>query len=251
MILSELKKLIWSITHWIIALIVIATFFFITGPKTIHFKGRELLVPSIQDRTFTVEVLSKMQSDLIPQNVDLIVTSPLDAFLVEIQISLFLSFCLCLPIFLYGVLRYVHPALKEHERGGLYKIIVPSVVLFIGGCLFAYLLLLPATIKILYSYTTHINVVPFFLLFDFISLVLTLMFVTGCMFLMPVLMALLSRFGFIKFGFWKKHWRYIIFAFVIATAIITPDGTGITMAMLAIPLCLLYILGMLLSARDS
>jgi sec-independent protein translocase protein TatC len=83
----------------------------------------------------------------------------------------------------------------------------------------------------------------------FVSLIFMLMGVSGLMFLMPVAMVLSSFFGIIKPAFWQKYWRHAVFAFVLITAVITPDGSGITMAMLTVPLCLLYVGGMLVSLR--
>jgi len=249
MIFTELKKLLLGIVRWIIALLVIASFFFVFGATTIHIWGREVIVPWFTDKTFAVTFFDRMRRDLIPPQVQVIVTNPFDAFIIEIKIALFLTFIIATPIILVALLKYLSPALKPKEKNAIYKVVFPSTILFVAGCVFAYRYVIPATIKILYSYTPDIKAVPFFNISDFISLAFSLMAMTGLMFLLPVFMVLASYFGIIKYAFWKKYWRHVIFGFVVFTAVITPDGTGITMLMLAVPLCFLYLSGMIISRR--
>lgn len=127
------------------------------------------------------------------------------------------------------------------------KVLTPSTLLFAGGCLFAYFLIVPPTLRILYSYATRLEALPFFTIHEFVKTVLGLVVGIGISFLLPVFMVLLTRLGLVESDFWKKKWRYAISGCLIVAAIITPDGTGITMLLLTLPLAGLYYIGCLLS----
>jgi sec-independent protein translocase protein TatC len=77
------------------------------------------------------------------------------------------------------------------------------------------------------------------------------MMAVGIMFLLPVFMVFLSFLGIVKPCFWKNNWRYALLIFLIFSAIITPDGTGITMIMLSAPLAGLYFLGTIVTMKKS
>jgi len=164
---------------------------------------------------------------------------------------LLLAFIFTFPIFLYKIINYFSPGLYEKEKKTVFKILLPSTFLFIAGCFFAYFLLIPLTFKMLYSFAPVMDVLPLFSVDEFISWVIGLTAISGVMFLLPIFMAILSYLRIISPDFWKKNWRYAILFFLIVSAIITPDGTGITMIILSVPLSLLYFIGWGASLRIS
>lgn len=230
---QELTGLTKNILTWSCFLFLVSCFFF--------------LFPT--GYTFSVIVFERVTRDLLPTGVQLIVTNPVSAFLVQMQISLLLAFIVTLPLSIYGMMRYLLPALFEKEKKAIIWILFSSIFLFFVGCLFAYLLLIPLMFRVLYSYTSIINVVPFFSVQEFISSVFGLMIATGVMFLLPIFMVSLNFLNIAEAGFWKDRWHYAFLFFLIFSAIITPDGTGITMMMLTLPLSGLYGLGILLSRK--
>jgi len=108
---------------------------------------------------------------------------------------------------------------------------------------FSFFFLIPATFKVLYPYAESINAIPFFSVDEFIYYVFGLMVTVGLIFLLPLFMVLLSLMGIIEASFWIKKWRPALLFFLVLSAIITPDGTGITMIMLFLPLASLYFMG--------
>jgi sec-independent protein translocase protein TatC len=84
---------------------------------------------------------------------------------------------------------------------------------------------------------------------DFISFVLLFMLAFGLAFELPVLMYGLTALGIISSEFWKKNWRFAAIAIFVFGAIITPDGSGITMFLVALPMLALYVLGYAASVR--
>ena len=201
------------------------------------------------DNPITLQIFQKIKSDLLPSCVELIVTNPLTAFVFEIELSMLLAFVILFPFFLYKIISYLKPALFSHEKKLLLQSLIPSSLLFFIGCLFSYYYVIPTTFEVLYPYAIHLGVIPFFSLAEFTSSVFSLMTITGIMFLLPIFMAILSFLGIIKSDFWKSHFRHAFLLFLVFTAIITPDGTGITMFLLFVPLIMLYFFGYLLTKK--
>mgnify|MGYP001615001707 CR=1 FL=1 len=225
--LGELKNFLDAILKWLIGLVLLASIFFFLG--------------------WAASFFTMIREDLVPVEVKLMTTNPFDAFLAEIKVAFFLALVFLLPALLWSLLRYLSPALKQRERQALYRVVIPAAALFFAGCFFAYRLIIPATISLLYSYTDRIGAAAFFAVSDFVSLTLAFMLVTGLIFLLPIFMFLSSVSDLIKAQFWLAHWRQAILVFVVGAAVITPDGTGITMILLLVPLCFLYALGLLAS----
>jgi len=248
-LLDEFNELRKTIIPWLLCFVIFAIFFFVFGIKQIELGGKTILLPVPDSDSISVQVLKIMRNDLVPNNVQLITTSPTNAFLAQVTISLFLAFMASLPFFLYKVMKYLFPALHKHEKKALFKVLIPSTLLFVTGCIFSYFLLIPSTFNILYAFAQRMEVEEFFTINSFVALTLGLMVVSGVIFLLPVFMILLSRLGLVESSFWKRNWRIAVFVLLLFSAIITPDGTGITMILFAIPLVLLYFSGYILSLK--
>lgn len=213
--------------------------------------GKTLVLPLPVSASFATQLFNYMTTDLIPEGVTLIVTNPLTAFIAQIKIALLLAFIFTLPFLLYRLIQYFSPALYMKEKVSVLKVALPSALLFTLGVAFSYLVLIPPTFTLLYAYTDNISAVPFFTVNEFIGIVLALVFATGIMFLLPVSMVLLSRLGLVPPNFWRAQWRYALLFFLIVSAIITPDGSGVTMTLLSIPMAGLYGVGLVISQKST
>jgi len=249
--LEELKELKKVFLPWIIILFLLSVFFFGFGLQKAELFGQSVYYPHPSLHSISAYFLETASQNLLPEGVKIVTLNPLNAFLALMIISLVLSFIVSFPFFLYKLIRYLSPALEQKERKAVFKVLFPSAFLFIAGCLFSYFLLIPLTFRVLYSFAAAIEAESLFYITQFVALVLGLMVVVGIIFLLPVFMSLLTRFGIVDGGFWRKNWRYAIFIFLVFSAIITPDGTGITMMMLSVPLAGLYFLGTLFSKRSK
>jgi len=246
--LKELKKVFFS---WLVVWILLSFFFFGFGFQRTKLFGQSFYYPLPSLHSISAYFFEIAKKDLLPNGVQLITLNPLNAFLALTIISILLALIVSFPFFLYKLIRYISPALYQKEKKAIFKVLIPSSFLFIVGCLFAYFLIIPLTFNVLYSFAITIEVEPFFDITQFVSLVLTLMIVVGIIFLLPVFMSLLTRFGIVDGQFWRKNWKYAIFIFLVFSAIITPDGTGITMMLLSAPLAGLYFLGIILTGSKS
>jgi len=241
--LTELKIFIRSILYWIFSFVGFSFFFFLFGLKRVAIFGKDYLLPLPTRDSFSIQIFARIRHDLLPPDVQLVVTNPMSAFLFQIVLSMSLGFLVTIPFFLYKIILYLRPALFPHERKAVLWSLLPLVFLFFSGSAYAYFFLIPVTFRVLYPYTTSIGALPFFSVDEFVRYVFGLTIAVGLMFLLPVFMVLFSFMGIIKADFWKKNWKFASLLFLISTAIITPDGTGITMMMLSVPLLTLYFMG--------
>ena len=137
-------------------------------------------------------------------------------------------------------MAFLRPALRPAERRILYSIVVPSIVLFYLGAALAYFAIIPKTFAVLYSFAPPMGIAPMFALDDFLASTVLMTLATGLAFLLPVFMVLLTRIGLVPSAFWIDRWRIALLGVLIFSAFITPDGSGITMAFLSLPLMMLY-----------
>jgi sec-independent protein translocase protein TatC len=122
--------------------------------------------------------------------------------------------------------------------------VLPGFLLFIGGIIFGYFVLLPETFKTLYAHTPGLGIEAYFLAEQFVTTVLLFLGVSGCLFLIPVAMPLLTRIGIISQEAWIAGWRGAVIVILGLAAILTTDGSGVTMMLFSAPTITSYFVGM-------
>ncbi len=245
----EAKMFVGNFTEWLLLLLVFTIFFFAFGIHNITIFGYTFSVPMLSRESFSVQFFDRMVYDLVPNGVTLMVTNPLTAFIAQTKIAVFLAFIFTFPVLIFRLLKYFSPALHKHERIAVFAFALPTAILFALGVVFSYVVMIKPTFSILYSYTGSMGAVPFFTVNEFVNLVLAFSIASGLLFLLPIVMVLLTRFGIVTYDFWKSQWRYAIIVFLIVSAIITPDGSGVTMMLLSAPMAGLYGVGLFVSQR--
>ena len=210
-----------------------------------------LYLPFIDPNPFNniaIQVTSFMKDSLLPVGVELIQTAPGQAFFAQIYVAALIGIIISIPLLIRELYEFIVPAIEEKEkkRINLVKMLIPTLGLFIIGIIFSYLLVIPFTLDFLYKYGESIGVETFLNINDFITFVLQFLIGFGISFELPLLMYIISLSKIIDYDFWKKNFRYSIILIVVFGAIITPDGSGITMWLIAGPMILLYLIGIIL-----
>jgi sec-independent protein translocase protein TatC len=249
LVLDEIKEFKKIFIPWVYIFGVLTIALFSLGIKSVQIFGRTLYILAPATKTIAAEIFLKMKESLVPQGVEFIVTEPVAAFVVQIGVALVVSFVITSPLFFYRLMKYVSGALYVKERKALQKVLVPSAFLFAIGAAFAYFAILPPTFSVLYGYAGAIGAKAFFSVSDFALFTLGFTLACGAMFLLPVAMGILNSVGVTDRDTWKDNWRYAFLIFLVLSAIITPDGSGITMIMLSLPLTGLYFVGSVSGAR--
>ena len=196
-----------------------------------------------------VQLTLLLKDTLLPPEVKFIQTAPGQAFFAQIHISLLLSIICSIPIIAREVFAFIYPALSTKTTTAIYKITLPILLLFIMGIVFSYLLVIPFTLSFLYRYGESLGAATFVTVSDFMTFVLQFMLGFGLAFQLPVIMYGLSLTGLVDSTFWSKNLRYAIVIIAIFGALITPDGSGITMWFVSIPMIVLYVLGIMIIRR--
>ncbi|MEP6576003.1 MAG: twin-arginine translocase subunit TatC [Nitrososphaerota archaeon] len=196
-----------------------------------------------------VQLTLLLKNTLLPPEVKFIQTAPGQAFFAQIHISLLLSIICSIPIIAREVFAFIYPALSTRTTTAIYKLTLPILLLFIMGIVFSYLLVIPFTLSFLYKYGESLGAETFVTVSDFMTFVLQFMLGFGLAFQLPVIMYGLSLTGLVDSTFWSKNLRYAIVILAIFGALITPDGSGITMWFVSIPMIVLYLLGIMIIRR--
>ena len=197
------------------------------------------------------QITNHMKENLVPQDVQLIQTAPGQAFFAQVYIAALVGIVVGMPVIVREFVGFIRPALKENEINVSRNISLPAIGLFIGGCVFSYHLVIPYILEFLYRYGESAGLVTFLNVIDFVTFVLQFLLAFGFSFQLPLVMYAISVSGMVDADFWRKNIRYAIVAIVIFGAVITPDGSGVTMWFIAGPMIALYAAGMIIIERKE
>lgn len=169
-----------------------------------------------------------------------------EMFGVMMKVSLVSGLILALPIVVYQIVRFASPGLTPRERKYLF-IFMPGILLsFVAGAAFGYYVLIPPSIDFLVTFGDDVAE-PMIRISSYINLAVMLLFWMGIVFETPIVMYILARFGVVSpsaLSRWRRYW--FVIAFVLG-AIITPTFDPINQTLVAVPLIILYEVGILLA----
>jgi sec-independent protein translocase protein TatC len=231
-----------------IILVVGAIFVFVISCHLypIDVAGVHLYYPTLDPvNNVAAQITNYMKNDLVPKGVQLIQTQPGQALFAQIYVAALVAIVVGMPVIIKEFVGFIKPGLKEREIKVTRSIALPALGLFIIGCVFSYFLIIPYMLEFLYSYGDASGLITFLNIMDFITFVLQYMLAFGLSFQLPMIMYTVSMSGIVDSKFWRKNIRYAILGMVIFGAIVTPDGSGITMWFIAIPMMALYLGGMI------
>ena len=192
-----------------------------------------------------------MQETLLPDGVKLIQTAPGQAFFAQVYVSALIGMIASIPLIVRELSSFISPAISTKTKIGLLNIFLPAVALFAAGIAFSYLVVIPYSLDFLYQYGQALNVATFLTINDFISFVMQFFLGFGIAFQLPIVMYGISLTDAVSPRFWRDNFRYAVIILAIFGAIITPDGSGVTMWFVAGPMLVLYVAGMLIVERRA
>ena len=177
----------------------------------------------------------------LPAGTTLIATNVISPFLVPLKITLLAAFLLALPVVLYQVWAFVAPGLYSHEKRLVMPLVVSSTILFFAGVAFSYFFVFGQVFRFIQSFAPKsITAAPD--IEAYLGFVMSMFIAFGAAFEVPVVVVVLARLGMVSIEQLKSFRPYfIVLAFVIAAVLTPPDV--VSQLALAIPMCLLYELG--------
>jgi len=177
----------------------------------------------------------------LPAGTTLIATSVISPFLVPLKILLMAAFLVALPVVLYQLWAFVAPGLYAHEKKLVLPLVVSSTLLFFIGVAFCYFFVFGQVFKFIQSFAPKsITAAPD--IEAYLSFVLTMFLAFGMAFEVPIVVIVLARMNIFSIEKLKSFRSYfVVLAFIVA-AIVTPPDV-VSQLFLAIPMCLLYEVG--------
>lgn len=185
----------------------------------------------------------------LPQGGQMIATDVVGVFLVPMKVALMVAFLIALPYVLYQIWAFIAPGLYAHEKRLALPLVATSVLLFFTGMAFAYFLVFPTVFGFMskiapegVAWMTDIE--------KYLSFVMTSFMAFGVTFEVPVVVVVLVYTGIVDLAKLREWRPYVIVGSFIVAAIFTPPDV-ISQLLMAIPLCLLFELGLLLARSVS
>jgi len=229
----------------VIIVVAITAFLLTFHAEPIEFAGINVFYPTPEPlNNIAAQITDYLRINLVPENVQLIQTAPGQAFFAQVYIAALVGVLIAMPVIIKEAVSFLKPALKENEIHVGRSISFPALGLFISGCLFSFFLVIPYILEFLYRYGESAGLVTFLNVMDFVTFVLQFLLAFGISFQLPLIMYAITASGMTDSKFWKKNIRYAVIIIVIFGAIITPDGSGVTMWFIAGPMIALYLAGM-------
>jgi sec-independent protein translocase protein TatC len=187
------------------------------------------------------ELLAQPMINSLPSGGAMIATSVISPFMVPLKVTLMAAFLLALPVVLYQVWAFVAPGLYIHEKKLVLPLVVSSTILFIVGVAFCYFFVFGQVFHFIQSFAPKaITAAPD--VEAYLSFVMSMFIAFGAAFEVPVVVVVLARMGLVPIDKLKAFRGYfVVIAFIIAAVITPPDV--VSQLALAIPMCLLYELG--------
>lgn len=189
------------------------------------------------------DLVASPMMNALPQGTKMIATGVIAPFMVPIKITLLLAFLITLPYVLYQTWAFIAPGLYAHEKKLVTPLVATSSILFALGFAFCYFFVFGTVFRFIHSVAPQsITVAPD--IESYYSFVITMFIAFGLAFEVPVVVVVLARAGIVNMTRLKQIRPYVIVGAFVIAAIVTPPDV-MSQLMLAIPLCLLYEIGLL------
>ena len=189
------------------------------------------------------DILALPMMEALPQGSKMIATGVISPFFIPLKIAMLAAFVVALPFILYQVWMFVAPGLYKHEKRFVLPLIVSSTFLFFVGMAFCYFFVFRMVFTFIAQMApSTIAVSPD--IENYFSFVLGMFFAFGLAFETPVVVVVLVATGLVSLDTLREVRRYVIVGAFVVAAIATPPDVASQLA-LAIPLCILYEVGIL------
>ena len=175
-----------------------------------------------------------------------IATEVLETVGVTFKVTLLVAFAASLPVVLYHVIMFASPGLTTRERLYVFLFLPGVLIAFTGGVAFGYYVLFPPAFYFLFNFGSE-NVNPEIRIASYVNVITSLMFWMGVVFQIPLVLFALGRLGVVSSRWLMRRWRFAVLLAFIAAAMITPTFDPVNQTLVAVPIIVLYLFGILLA----
>ena len=195
------------------------------------------------------DILAAPLTSALPEGTKMVAIGVITPFMVPLKVTAMVAFILSLPFILYQVWSFIAPGLYAHEKRLGIPLIISSSLLFILGMSFCYFFVFGQVFSFINSFAPK-SITPAPDIEAYLSFVMTMFLAFGLAFEVPVALVVMVKMGVVtveKLKEWRSY--FIVGAFVVAAVVTPPDV--VSQLALAIPMCIMYELGILASRLVS
>ncbi len=204
--------------------------------------GATILAALVLTFTFSANMVAWLNRPFPNQ---LVFYGPTEALFASIKVSFLSAIILSLPVIFYQFWKFVEPALLRNEQRWAIPLFLLAGGLFVLGLVFCNLVILPLVIDFFVSFGMDRDITPQLSVGTYIDFNVKFLLIFGCAFELPLALTLLARAGVVSAQALAAYRKHAILATLIVSAIITPDATLFTMLLMAVPMMILYEVGIL------
>jgi sec-independent protein translocase protein TatC len=201
-----------------------------------------LVIGTIIGLVFSPQIFDLLKNPA-PPDIKLIYIEMTEMFTTYFKVAFMTGIVLSSPVFLFQVIQFVGPGLTRRERRYVFTFLPIATFFFLSGMAFAYFVVLPFATRYLLSF--QIDATPQIRIGNYIGFVTTFMLWIGAAFETPLIIFLLAKVNLVTVQRLAKYRKFAILAVFIIAAAITPTPDPFNQTLVAIPLYLLYELGVL------
>ncbi len=182
-----------------------------------------------------------------PEHVNLVQLQVTELIAIYMKICLYSGIVLALPFLIYQFVMFLNPALTGKEKGYLYLLLPGVLLCFFAGASFAYFIFLPSALNFLLNFPLMDGVDPMISINNYMSVVIRILVAIGLLFELPVLCFFFAKIGMVNHRQLAKYWRIAFVGAFVVAAFITPTVDPINQTLVAVPIIILYGLGIVLA----
>ena len=220
--LGDLRKVI----------IVCITTVFITSAASYYFLGDQLV-------DFVNQPLEELDVKLVYIGIG-------EAFITKIKLSVLAGIIIALPVIIYKVWGFIAAGLFTNEKKAVMKLMLPSIILFVLGVSFAYLVVLNYATRFLLMIVAG-DLTPMLSVGPYVNFLMAFLIPFGIMFELPLVVYVLARIGIVNYRLLADKRKYAILIVFIVAAVLTPGPDLISQILLALPMVILYEISVLIT----
>lgn len=243
--LDHLEELRWRLVRCAIAIVILAVVLWmyqewIINNVFLSMKDSSFITYRLMCEWFgvcTPEIPVKMQSTVMSGQ-----------FTYALTMSIIGAIVLAFPYIFYQIWSFIKPGLKQNEQSAVKGIVFYVSILFFIGILFGYFIVSPLCVQFFGTYQISKEIENIFTINSYMSTIISTVFYSGLLFLMPVIAYIFAKIGIITASFLRKYRKHSIVGVLILSAVITPPDM-LSQIIVSIPILMLYEISILVTAR--
>jgi sec-independent protein translocase protein TatC len=239
--LSDLRK---RIVNSLIAVFVA----FVAAFNYSEYLFKSIMFPLRYNLDFSVKELyiRFVQADKL-QNTKLVFLAPAEGFWMNLKVSLVAALIISLPVVFHQIWKFISPGLLPKEKKYIMPFVFFATLLFLAGASFCFFIVLPFALDFLLTYKVGDFLMPMLSVGQYVDFCLKFVLAFGAVFELPIVLVFLTKFGIVSPKTLAKNRKYAVLVAFIIAAFLTPTPDAFNQTLMAVPIILLYEIGIWIS----